>query len=50
MSLAHEHELTVYDCLFLVLAVQQGAVLFTADEKLLAVADKLNLTFKKQNL
>lgn len=44
MDLANTHRLTVYDALFLALALQHSAVLFSADEKLLAVADRLNLT------
>ena len=43
MELANIHNLTVYDALFLSLAVQHSAVLFSADEKLLAVAAQLSL-------
>lgn len=43
MELAHEHDLSVYDALFLSIAVQHSAVLFSADQKLLNVAERLSL-------
>ena len=42
-ELAWEHNLTVYDTLYLALAEERGAVLFTADDRLLKVAERLNL-------
>lgn len=42
-ELAWEHNLTVYDTLYLALAEARGAVLFTADDRLLKVAERLNL-------
>lgn len=43
VEIAGEHGLTVYDALFLALAIRQGARLFTADERLHKVADSLGL-------
>lgn len=41
LELAREYVLSVYDCLFLALALEKGGVLFTADGKLLNAARKL---------
>jgi predicted nucleic acid-binding protein len=42
-GLAREYKLTVYDTLYLALAEDHGAVIFTADRKLLKAATKLRL-------
>jgi predicted nucleic acid-binding protein len=42
-EIAREHKLTVYDTLYVALAEEQGAELFTADERLLQIAQLLNL-------
>ena len=42
-DLAGKHNLTVYDTLYLALAEEHGAVIFTADRKLLKIAAKLKL-------
>lgn len=42
-NLAKEHNLTVYDALFLALAVENGATIFSADENILRVSVVLNL-------
>ena len=42
-ELAREHNLTVYDMLYLALAEEHGAVIFTCDRKLLTIADRLQL-------
>ena len=43
-EMAGEHGLTVYDTMYLALAVQQGAVVYSADTRLVKVAARLNLT------
>ena len=42
-DLAVEYELTVYDALFLALAMAQGAIVFSSDESIINVAKILNL-------
>jgi predicted nucleic acid-binding protein len=42
-DLAREHDLTVYDGLYLALAVEFGAVMFTADQNLSNVCARVNL-------
>ena len=42
-DLAQEHKLTVYDTLYLALAEDHGAVIFTVDKKLLKTATDLRL-------
>ncbi len=42
-ELAREHQLTVYDTLYLALAEDHGTVLFSADRKLLKTATHLRL-------
>ncbi len=42
-ELAREHNLTVYDTLYLALAEEHGAVIFSADNKLLKIATRLRL-------
>jgi predicted nucleic acid-binding protein len=42
-KLARAHKLTVYDTLYLALAEEHGAVIFTCDRKLLTIAKRLNL-------
>lgn len=42
-ELAGQYQLTVYDALYLALAKEQGAVIFTADSKLLKIATDLHL-------
>jgi predicted nucleic acid-binding protein len=42
-ELARQHNLTVYDTLYLALAEDHGAVIFTADRKLLKAAAELRL-------
>ena len=42
-ELAREHNLTVYDTLYLALAEEHGAVIFTGDRKLLSIAERLKL-------
>jgi len=43
MELASQHNLTVYDSLFVALAVQHSAILFSADEKILKTSTVLGL-------
>lgn len=43
LELAREHDTTVYDCLYLALAEEQGAFIFSADQKLLKIAIRLHL-------
>lgn len=43
LELARVHNLTVYDTLYLALAEEHGAVIFTGDRKLLTVAARLQL-------
>ncbi len=43
LELAAKHGLTVYDSLFLALALEKGGILFSADDKLLYAARKLSL-------
>jgi len=43
-DLAREHKLTIYDAIYLALAVEQGGVLFSADEGLCRIAGKLSLS------
>jgi len=43
-DLAREHGITVYDAVYLALALEQGAVLFSADEDLCRIAQKLSLS------
>ena len=42
-ELARKHNLTVYDTLYLALAEEHGAVIFTGDRKLLTIAVRLQL-------
>jgi predicted nucleic acid-binding protein len=42
-ELAQAHNLTVYDTLYLALAEEHGAVIFTGDRKLLSIAERLKL-------
>ena len=42
-DLAREYQLTVYDTLYLALAEEHGAVIFTVDRKLLKAATNLHL-------
>ena len=42
-DLARAHNLTVYDTLYLALAEEHGAVIFTGDRKLLTIAERLKL-------
>ena len=42
-ELARAHNLTVYDTLYLALAEEHGAVIFTGDRKLLTIAERLKL-------
>ena len=42
-ELARAHNLTVYDTLYLALAEEHGAVIFTGDRKLLSIAERLKL-------
>ena len=41
-DLALEHGVTLYDAVYLALAVEQSAVLFSADKEMLKIADKLH--------
>ena len=43
LELAREHNLTVNDTLYLALAEEHGAVIFSADRKLLKIAARLGL-------
>ena len=43
VELARAHNLTVYDTLYLALAEEHGAVIFTCDRELSAVASQLHL-------
>ena len=43
-DLAREHKLTLYDAVYLALAVEHGAVLFSADEDICRIAGKLSLS------
>ncbi len=43
-EMAGEHGLTVYDTMYLALAIQHGAVIYSADTELAKVATRLNLT------
>ena len=42
-DIAAEYGLTVYDAIYLSLAAEQGAILFSADNELLEIAGKMNL-------
>ncbi|MEE8430111.1 MAG: type II toxin-antitoxin system VapC family toxin [Candidatus Desulfatibia sp.] len=42
-ELAREHDLTVYDALYLALAIEHGAGIFSADKSILKVAGVLGL-------
>ncbi len=42
-ELAVEYELTVYDALFLALAIEQGAIVFSSDETIVKVAGLIKL-------
>jgi predicted nucleic acid-binding protein len=42
-EMAWDHKLTVYDSIYLALAEEHGAVLYTADERLIKVAERMNL-------
>lgn len=41
-DLALEHGVTLYDAVYLALAVEQSAMLFSADKEMLKIADKLH--------
>jgi predicted nucleic acid-binding protein len=41
-DLASEHGVTVYDAMYLALALEQSAVLFSADNAMLKIADKIH--------
>lgn len=43
-ELAREHHLTVYDTLYLALAEEHGAVIFSADHQMLKIANQLHLS------
>jgi predicted nucleic acid-binding protein len=43
-DLAREHKITVYDAIYLALALEEGAVLFSADEDIRRIAGKLSLS------
>jgi predicted nucleic acid-binding protein len=43
-DLAREHKITIYDAIYLALAVEEGAVLFSADEDVCRIAGKLSLS------
>ena len=43
LELAREYNLTVYDTLFLALAEDHGAIIFSADQKMLKTAARLRL-------
>jgi len=42
-DLALEHRLTLYDAVYLALALKQGAILFSADKDMQKIADKMHL-------
>ena len=42
-ELALEHRLSLYDAVYLELASQQGAILFSADEAMQKIADKIHV-------
>lgn len=42
-EMAQKNNLTVYDALYLALAEEHGAVIFSADDQLISVADRLRL-------
>ncbi len=42
-DLAIEHNVTLYDAVYLALASEQGAMLFTADEQIQKIANKMHL-------
>ena len=42
-ELSQKHGATVYDALYLALAEEHGAVIFSADDRLVKIADKLHL-------
>ena len=44
LELAETYSMTVYDSLYLALALEQGGIMFTADKKLLEAAKLLHLT------
>ena len=43
-ELAGRHQLTVYDALYLTLAMEHGAVVFSADSKMIKIAAELHLS------
>lgn len=43
-DLARDHKITIYDAVYLALAVEEGAVLFSADEGLCRIAGKLSVS------
>ena len=45
-EMARKYNLTVYDTLYLTLAEEHGAVIFSADNQLLKIADHLQLQLK----
>jgi len=45
-EMARKYNLTVYDTLYLALAEEHGAVIFSADNQLLKIADHLQLQLK----
>ena len=42
-DLAQNYNITVYDAIYLALAIQQGALLFSADKIMIKAADKLGI-------
>jgi predicted nucleic acid-binding protein len=43
-DLARDHKITIYDAVYLALAVEEGAVLFSADGGLCRIAGKLSVS------
>jgi predicted nucleic acid-binding protein len=44
-ELAQAHKVTVYDTLYIALAEEHGAVIYTSDRKLLTIAERLKLQY-----
>ena len=42
-DLALEHRLTLYDAVYLAIASEQGAILFSADKDIQKIADKIHV-------